>query len=35
MKKTIAALLALVMALSLTACSKNETKKLEIGRAHV
>ena len=28
MKKTIAALLALVMALSLTACSKNETKKL-------
>ena len=28
MKKTITALLALVMALSLTACSKNETKKL-------
>ena len=28
MKKTIAALLALVMALILTACSKNETKKL-------
>ena len=28
MKKTIAALLALVIALSLTACSKNETKKL-------
>ena len=28
MKKTIAVLLALVMALSLTACSKNETKKL-------
>lgn len=28
MKKTIAALLALVTALSLTACSKNETKKL-------
>ena len=28
MKKTMAVLLALVMALSLTACSKNETKKL-------